>query len=40
MTWNCKHLANAMIQKRISKICNIEGYNLPIICTLYELMDG
>jgi len=40
LTWNCKHIANAEIQKNISSICFREGYELPIICTPYELMGG
>jgi predicted nucleic acid-binding protein len=40
LTWNCKHIANAEIQKNISRICFKEGYELPIICTPYELMGG
>lgn len=38
LTWNCKHMANAEIQKRLAKICQQQGYELPIICTPYELM--
>jgi len=38
LTWNCKHIANAEIQKKLAKICFEEGYELPIICTPYELM--
>lgn len=38
LTWNCKHMANAEIQKQLSKICGEQGYELPIICTPYELM--
>ncbi len=37
LTWNCKHIANAEIQKSLAKICLEEGYELPIICTPYEL---
>ena len=40
LTWNCKHIANAEIQKKISRISFEEGYELPIICTPYELMGG
>ena len=40
LTWNCKHLANAQIIRRISVVCNKEGYNMPIICTPEELMGG
>lgn len=38
MTWNCKHIANAEIQKQIKIICIEEGYEMPIICTPEELM--
>jgi predicted nucleic acid-binding protein len=40
LTWNCKHIANAEIQKEISRVSFEEGYELPIICTPYELMGG
>jgi hypothetical protein len=40
LTWNCTHLANAQIIRRISVICNREGYNMPVICTPEELMGG
>ena len=38
LTWNCKHIANAQIQKKLTEICRDFGYELPIICTPYELM--
>ncbi len=38
LTWNCKHLANAQIMRRISVVCNKDGYNMPLICTPEELM--
>jgi len=38
LTWNCKHIANAQIQKKLSQISLNSGYELPIICTPYELM--
>jgi hypothetical protein len=38
LTWNCKHLANAQIIRRISVVCNNEGYSMPVICTPEELM--
>lgn len=40
LTWNCNHLANARILRRISVVCNREGYNMPVICTPEELMGG
>ncbi|WP_264082503.1 type II toxin-antitoxin system VapC family toxin [Nostoc sp. CENA543] len=38
LTWNCKHMANAQIQRKLSQISSGLGYDLPIICTPYELM--
>lgn len=38
LTWNCRHLANAQIIRRVSVICNTRGYSMPVICTPEELM--
>jgi hypothetical protein len=38
LTWNCKHLANAQIMRRISIVCENHGNRMPIICTPEELM--
>ncbi|MDB9520004.1 type II toxin-antitoxin system VapC family toxin [Roseofilum reptotaenium CS-1145] len=38
LTWNCKHIANAQIQKKLVRISLDAGYELPTICTPYELM--
>jgi len=38
LTWNCKHMANAEIQKKISRISLELRYEMPTICTPYELM--
>jgi predicted nucleic acid-binding protein len=38
LTWNCKHIANAQIQRKLAEICLDFGYKLPLICTPYELM--
>jgi hypothetical protein len=40
LTWNCKHIANALIQKKLAQICADFEYELPTICTPYELMGG
>ncbi len=40
LTWNCTHIANAEIMKRIYSLCEREGYNCPVICTPAELMGG
>jgi predicted nucleic acid-binding protein len=39
LTWNCKHIANAHIQKKLAQIASQFGYELPTICTPYELME-
>jgi len=38
LTWNCRHLANAQLIRRVSVICNAKGFNMPVICTPEELM--
>lgn len=40
LTWNCKHLANAQIARRIARVCKNLGYEMPAICTPEELMGG
>lgn len=37
LTWNCRHLANATLRKKIDRVCKDEGYNSPVICTPIEL---
>jgi hypothetical protein len=38
LTWNCKHIANAQIQRKLAEISLDFGYRLPILCTPYELL--
>jgi hypothetical protein len=40
LTWNFKHIANAMIKRRIEGILKKNGYEPPTICTPDELMGG
>ena len=40
LTWNCKHLANAQIARRIAVVCDKLDYKMPIICTPEELMGA
>ncbi len=40
LTWNCKHLANAQIARRIALVCERLGYRMPNICTPEELMGA
>lgn len=39
LTWNCKHLANALLRKRITVLVENEGYTCPVICTPDELQE-
>ncbi len=38
LTWNCRHLANAELQRTVARICQQQGYQMPIICTPETLM--
>lgn len=38
LTWNCKHIANAQIQRKLAEISVDFGYELLILCTPYELL--
>jgi hypothetical protein len=38
LTWNCRHIANAEIQRRARLVVNRQGFELPTICTPEELM--
>ena len=38
LTWNCAHLANAQIVRRVAGVCAAQGYRIPLICTPEELM--
>lgn len=40
LTWNCRHIANAEIMKRIYSLCEGAGYSCPVLCTPAELMGG
>ena len=40
LTWNCTHIANAVLRPRIEEICRQQGFEPPIICTPQELMEG
>lgn len=39
LTWNCKHIANAAIRRRIEQTCRAAGLRPPIICTPEELLE-
>jgi hypothetical protein len=38
LTWNCRHLANAQILKRLERETQSAGRQLPYVCTPLELM--
>jgi hypothetical protein len=38
LTWNCRHIANAVIVDRVRATCLAAGYAPPVICTPFELM--
>ncbi len=38
LTWNCRHIANAEIQRASRLVVRRYGFELPIICTPEELM--
>jgi hypothetical protein len=39
LTWNCTHIANAANRSKIEKVCRALGYQVPIICTPFELLE-
>ena len=40
VTWNCRHIANPVIQEKIATYFEQLGLFLPIICTPEELLGG
>ena len=40
LTWNCRHLANAVMRPMIEAACNTNGFKAPIICTPEELLEA
>lgn len=40
LTWNCKHIANARMMRKIYLVCESAGFKCPVICTPAELMEG
>jgi len=39
LTWNCRHIANTVVQPKLHQISLKRGYKLPILCTPYELLQ-
>jgi predicted nucleic acid-binding protein len=38
VTWNCKHIANAIMRSSIEKICRSQNYEPVTICTPEQLL--
>jgi hypothetical protein len=38
LTWNCKHIANALTRGRIERVLRLHGHEPPVLCTPEELM--
>ena len=39
LTWNCKHIHNLKLERRIEAACRWFGFTCPIICTPAEIME-
>jgi hypothetical protein len=40
LTWNCRHIANLIIQEKIAAFFENKGLLLPVICTPEELLGA
>lgn len=40
LTWNCRHLANAVLRGQIEAVIRAAGYQPPILCTPEELLEA
>jgi predicted nucleic acid-binding protein len=38
LTWNCAHIANAVLRPKIEMLCKEQGFSAPVLCTPEELM--
>ena len=38
LTWNCRHIANAVTAGRLASLCDDVGYQMPLLCTPEQLM--
>ena len=39
LTWNCRHIANPSMARRIGQICSEHGFDVPVICTPAILLE-
>ena len=40
LTWNCRHIANAIKRPEIERVCRNMDYEPPVICTPIELLEN
>jgi len=40
LTWNCRHINNPMLRRRIERACAACGLECPVICSPVELLKG
>ena len=40
LTWNCRHIANAEMLRKIEQVCGDLGFKCPVVCTPDELLGG
>jgi hypothetical protein len=40
LSWKCRHIANAAIQKRLRQLVGAAGFLLPVICTPDAFMEN
>lgn len=40
LTWNCRHINNPTLRRRIERACAACGLECPVICSPVELMKG
>ncbi len=40
LTWNCRHIANPQIRRRIRKTLEGMGISMPVICTPEEFVTN
>lgn len=39
LTWNCRHIDNPATKPLVRKVCALQGYTCPEICTPFEIME-
>jgi hypothetical protein len=39
LTWNCRHIANAVLRPKLAGLCQAFGHRCPLICTPPELLN-